>query len=149
MKIDSPRFGSLEVAANKVIEFPAGLPGFENCKRFTLIEVASHVQEVAVLQSVEMPELAFSVTTPDLLGLHYEFALTEDEEKLLGAGSAEDMAVMLILRHEDREELHRRAGDGPVRANLMAPLVINGATMRGLQKVIAKLGCDVTLRSAD
>lgn len=148
MKIDSPRFGSLEVDSNKLIEFPAGLPGFEDCKQFTLIELADRPQAVAVLQSVDQPDLAFSVTTPDLLGLQYEFALSAEEESLLGNPRAEDVAVLLILRREADDELQRRAGDAALRANLTAPLVINGANRRGLQKVIARLGCEVTLRPA-
>ncbi|GAB2900172.1 flagellar assembly protein FliW [Uliginosibacterium flavum] len=149
MKIDSPRFGSLEVDSNKLIEFPAGLPGFETCKHFTLIEVADRPQQVAVLQSVDQPDVAFSVTTPDLLGLQYEFSLSAEEESLLGNPRAEDVAVLLILRREADDELQRRAGDATLRANLTAPLVINGANRRGLQKVIARLGCEVTLRPAD
>lgn len=146
MKIDSPRFGTLEVESNKVIEFPLGLPGFEACKHFTFLEVEQSAQAFAVLQSVEDPLLAFSVTTPDLLGLHYEFELSEDELALLGEGKAEDVAVLLILRKDSNESPHRRAGDVPVQANLTAPLVINVNSMRGLQKVIARLGCEVTLK---
>lgn len=149
MKIDSPQFGSLEVETNKVIEFPLGLPGFEECKRFTLIEVEGHQQEVALLQSVDQPDVAFSVTTPDLLGLEYAFSLNEEEEKVVGGGRPEDVAVMLILRQESVGEPNRPTGSSSVRANLMGPLVINVATMRGIQKVIARLGCDVTLRPAD
>jgi flagellar assembly factor FliW len=149
MKVDSPRFGSLEVEANKLIEFPAGLPGFESCKQFTLIEVADRPQQMAVLQSVEQSDLAFAVTTPDLLGLNYEFALTEEEEVLLDHPRSEDVVVLLILRREEDAASHRRAGDASLRANLTAPLVINGASRRGLQKVIARLGCEVTLKPAE
>lgn len=147
MKVDSPRFGSLEIESNKVIDFPVGLPGLEECKRFTMIEVDSNPQVFAFLQSLDHPEVAFSITTPDMLGLHYEFTLTEDEQQLLQATKAEDVAVMLILRADDSP--HRRQSDLPVRANLMAPLVINAQSRIGIQKVIAKLGCDVTLRPAD
>lgn len=141
MKIDSPRFGSLEVAPSKVIEFPAGLPGLEGCKQFTLIEVAEREHEIAVLQSIDDPAIALPVTTPDLLGLHYEFELSAEEEAALGKASPQDIAVMLVLRAGDASEPH-----GAARANLMAPLVINTATMRGLQKVIARLGCELTLK---
>lgn len=148
MKIDSPRFGSLDVEGKKLIEFPAGLPGFEESKRFTLIELTSSQQAVAVLQSVDMPEVAFSVTTPDFLGLHYEFALTDSEEALLGNPRAEDVAVLLILRRDEPLEAKPAVADAPVRANLMAPLVINCASMKGFQKVIARMGCELTLRPA-
>lgn len=149
MQIDSPRFGSLEVPTNKLIDFPSGLPGFDDCKQFTLVEVEGKSQVLAVLQSADHPEVAFSVTTPDLLGLHYEFTLSAEEEDLLQASSADDIAVMLILRPDEPDVQHRRVADVPIKANLMAPLVICATSMRGLQKVIARMGCDVTLRPAD
>ena len=34
MKIDSPRFGTLQVAPDRIIEFPCGIPGFEDLRRF-------------------------------------------------------------------------------------------------------------------
>lgn len=147
MKIDSPSFGSLEVENNKIIEFPLGLPGFEDCKHFTLLEGNTAPQSVAYLQSVDQPELAFSVTTPDLLGVHYEFDLSDEEIGLLKAERPEDLAVMVILR-EDKAE-RRRANDLPFKANLTAPLILNARSRRGLQKVIARLGCEVTLRPAE
>ncbi|PAT00565.1 MAG: flagellar biosynthesis protein FliW [Candidatus Dactylopiibacterium carminicum] len=133
MKIDSPRFGTLEVESNKLIEFPLGLPGLENCRTFSMLEMESAKQVVAVLQSMDDPDVAFSVTTPDLLGLHYEFDLTEDEERLLGVSKVEDLAVLLILRagEKDGESVH---------ANLVAPLVINMEGRKGLQKVMHAWG---------
>lgn len=144
MHIESPRFGSLEVDAEKLIEFPAGLPGFEDCKKFTLLEVGEDAAapSVGVLQSVDHPEVAFSIAEPDQFGLHYEFALTAEEEELLRVKRAEDVAVLLILRRDV-------SVDPPVKANLMAPLVINAAARIGMQKVIGRIGCDITLRPAD
>jgi flagellar assembly factor FliW len=145
MKIESPRFGSLEVDADKMIEFPAGLPGFEDCRKFTLLELEEGKQGVGVLQCVDRPEVAFSVAEPGQFSLHYEFALSEEEEKTLAVERVEDVAVFLILRHDDGSMT-----DGPpVKANLMAPLVINAAKRVGIQKVIGRVGCDVTLRAAD
>jgi len=144
MKIESPRFGSLEVDADKLIEFPAGLPGFEDCKKFTLLEIGeTKSPSVGVLQSVERPEVAFSVAVPDQFGLHYEFALTEDEEKQIDATRIEDVVVLLILRRDESQ-----TPGVPVKANLMAPLVINVVKRLGLQKIIGCVGCDVTLRAA-
>lgn len=144
MRIESPRFGSLDVDADKLITFPAGLPGFEDCKRFSLLELeVTSGPGVGVLQSVERPEVAFSVAEPDQFGLHYEFALTEDEEALLRVSKPEDVTLLLILRRTEPA-----SSEPPVKANLMAPLVINTANRVGLQKVIGRIGCDVTLRPA-
>ncbi len=147
MKIESPRFGSLEVDADKLIVFPAGLPGFEDCKKFTLLEIGeTKSPSVGVLQSVERPEVAFSVAVPDQFGLHYEFTLTEDEEKLIRVSRIEDIVVLLILRRNDSSQTPTEVA---VKANLMAPLVINVAQRIGLQKIIGCVGCDITLRATD
>lgn len=144
MQIESTRFGSLEVDPAKVIHFPGGMPGLESCKQFTIIELAgASGPGVAVLQSVDQPDVAFSVTVPDQIGLHYEFTLTEEEEQLLRASDPKEIAVLLILRREDGSD------DGGIKANLMAPLVINAASRIGIQKVIGKMGCDITLKAAD
>ncbi len=143
MKIDSPRFGTLEVDANKLIEFPQGLPGLEACRRFTMLEVEASRQAVGVLQCVDDPEVALSVTTPELLGLHYELTLSDEEQALLGVARPEDLAVLLILRRNDEDAAQ------PVRANLMAPLVVNVERRIGLQRVIARMGCELTLRPLD
>lgn len=143
MRIESPRFGSLEINPDTIISFPAGMPGFEDCRRYAMIEVGSESgPAVAVLQGVDRPELAFSVTEPDQIGLHYEFTLTEEEEQVLRAKEASEIAVLLILRQEHDP----KAG---VHANLMAPLVINASTRIGIQKVIGRIGCDITLTAKD
>ena len=150
MRIDSPRFGSLEVEADKLIEFPAGIPGFEASKRFTLIELGEQRPVLAVLQSADEPDVAFSVTSPDVLGLHYELTLTAEEEATLKATNPDDITVMLIVRGDDDDEQpNRRQGDLPVKANLTAPLIINMSARIGLQKIIGKLGCDITLKAAE
>ncbi|HSD39180.1 MAG TPA: flagellar assembly protein FliW [Rhodocyclaceae bacterium] len=145
MKIESPRFGSLDIDADKLIDFPGGLPGFEDCKKFTLLEMGEgKTSGVGILQSVDHPEVAFSVAEPGQFGLHYEFSLTEDEERLLRVSRIEDVAVFLILHRGDGA-----TSDVPVKGNLMAPLVINAAQRIGIQKVIGRVGCDVTLRAKD
>lgn len=146
MRIDSPGLGSIEVEANKLIEFPLGIPGFESCKRFLLAELGPTDHALALFQGVDDPEAGFSVTSPEAMGLHYEFELSEEEQALLEVERSDDIAVMLILRRS--ESTGNENGNPPVQANLMAPLVINVAARKGLQKVIARLGCEVTLKPA-
>lgn len=143
MQIDSPQFGTIEVADDKLIHFPGGLPGFEDCHRFALIHPDAEQPRVFYLQSVDQPDVAFSIASPDQFGLHYEFTLTDAELAAIGLQRAEDAVVMVILRRDAAE-----AG-GALRAILTAPLVINLDARKGLQKTIANIGCDITLRSAD
>ena len=147
MKIKSPDFGTVEVADDRIIEFPAGLPGFEQCRRFALVHEEGREPEVFLLQSADDPEVAFSVTAPGRLGVNLEFDLTDDDLALLkldSIGKADDVAVVIIIRSQKAEEAGP-AGAG-LSANFMAPLVINTRARLGMQKVISRLGCEITLR---
>jgi flagellar assembly factor FliW len=147
MQSKSPVFGNAEVADDKVIDFPAGLPGFEHCRRFALVHEEGREPDVFLLQSVEDAEVAFSVTGPEQLGINFEFSLTDEEVETLQLKAPEEAAVVVIVRKEGADEAGP-ASTG-LRANFMAPLVINVASRRGLQKVIGRLGCEILLRAQD
>lgn len=142
MKIETPMLGAIEVSDDKVIEFPAGLPGFEHCHRFVLVHEEGSEVTVFQLQSADEPDVVFSLTGPERFGITYEFALSDEEVAALQLDRPEDALVAIIVRKD---------GDDPatagLRANFMAPLVINVGARRGLQKIINKLGCDIVLRA--
>ncbi len=145
MDIESPVLGKVEIDDDKLIEFPHGLPGFEDCKRFALVHDEAAGAELFMLQSADVPDLMFAVAGPESLGVNYEFSLSDEEVADLMLDKPEDAAVAVILRKEDGAPSSPESTG--MRANFMAPLVINVAARRGLQKIINKLGCDVTLRS--
>lgn len=139
MKISSPVVGEVEVSPERVITFPAGLPGFEACRQFTLLHSeGNEAPTLFILQSLDDTEVAFTVTPPDIFGLNYEFTLSDTEVDDLQLTDPADAMVLLIVRSD---------ADNPVHANVMAPLVINSATRRGLQKIIGKVDTSVTLKA--
>ena len=147
MKIESPRFGTLVVEPARIIEFPRGLAGFENCKRFSLFHPEGEQPAYFILQSLDDAALAFHIADPAQFGFAYEIVLSDDEAADLGAGAGErrvansaanavvnssaQLAVMVLLSKEG-------AGQ-PMRANLNGPLILNPDTRRGLQHVFARL----------
>lgn len=143
MHIDSPAFGPIDVDADKIIEFPYGLPGFETCQQFTFVEDGDS-GVVLQMQSVDDPSVVFSVTDPKMLGVNYEFSLSDDEVDTLALASPTDAAVAVIVRKDSGSGSPADAG---LKANFMAPLVINTVERRGIQKVMEKVGCDITLRA--
>ena len=143
MHIDSPAFGPIDVDTDKIIEFPHGLPGFENCQHFTFVEDGDS-GAVLQMQSVDDPAVVFSVTDPKTLGVNYEFALSDEEVSTLALTSAADAAVAVIVRKDNGNGSPADAG---LKANFMAPLVINTVSRRGMQKVMERVGCDITLRA--
>lgn len=145
MKIESPVLGTIEVADDKIIAFPRGLSGFEGSTRFALLHDEESDSGLFLLQSADDPEVVFSVTNPVALGIHYEFELDSEESQLLQLERPEQAVVLVILRKKD-EELDSPATAG-MTANFMAPLVLNVESRYGLQKVIPRLGCEITLRA--
>lgn len=140
IRIESPRFGTLEVSPERVIEFPAGLPGFEDAKRFSLFHPEGDDPKYFVLQSLDIPDLAFHVADPSRLGFTYEITLSDDESAAIGMKDPADAVVTVILAKTSGVA-------GPLQANLNAPLVINLATRKGIQHVFSRLDYQITLRS--
>lgn len=146
MKIESPVLGTVDIADEKLIDFPAGLSGFEGLRRFALLhDEDAGTGELFLLLAVDAPDLMFSVTNPANIAVHYELRLTDEESETIGLDDPSQAAVLVILRRGDAD------GDAPdsagLRANFMAPLIVNLETRRGLQKIMSRVDCEVTLRS--
>ena len=84
MKIKSPEFGTVEVADDRIIEFPAGLPA-EQCQRFALVHEEGREAEVFLLQAVDDPEVAFGHCS---VAWASEFVLSDEDMALLKLGEA-------------------------------------------------------------
>ena len=133
MKIDSPRFGTLDVAPDRVIEFPLGLPGFEDLRRFSVFHPETPADPVYfILQSVDDPAVAFHIADPGRFGFGYEIHLSDQEAATIALADPADAAVAVLLIRDG----------GPLRANLDAPLVINTRSRLALQYVCDKVGTD-------
>lgn len=137
MSIDTPCAGVLTVAPERVIEFPRGLPGFEDERRYTLFH-AEHAEGAApryfILQSLDDAAVAFSIADPALFGFNYEITLADDEAAALELASPAEAAVVVMLVKD---------GD-QMRANLKAPLVLNLRARRGIQHVFSRLNYQLT-----
>lgn len=141
MKIDSPRFGALEIAPDKVIDFPNGLLGFESVRRFSLFHPEGATVSYFILQSLDDPELAFNIADPALFGFDYEITLSDDEDAAIGLTNPDDAIVMVILAKDGENQ--------ELRANFSAPLVLNLHTRKALQHVFSRLNYQVTLKSSE
>ena len=121
---ETSRFGSLEVAEDKLIEFPAGLLGFPDVKRYVLLDYEE--TPVKWLQAIDDPHVAFIVMDPTLLVQDYVINLDVAMRQALELETEEDLAVLAIVRVEE----------GKVLANLKGPLLFNSRLKIGLQAVL-------------
>jgi reactive intermediate/imine deaminase len=132
MKIDSLRFGTLEASPDQFIEFPDGLPGFENLHRYSLFYPEGQVDPASflIMQSVDDPAVAFDVANPARFGYDYQIVLTDEQCATIGLTNSTDAVVAVMLVKDVTCGL-------PTSAGLYAPLVINTRTRRGLQVTIS------------
>ncbi len=123
ISFDTTRFGRLEVGKDKVIDFPTGLIGFPDTKRFIMMDYKD--TDLKWLQAVDDPDLAFIVTQPDDLFPDFSVKVENATKKLIGIENEEDIVILAILRVEEEN----------VTANLQGPLVINSINKKGMQIV--------------
>jgi flagellar assembly factor FliW len=113
LTIDSSRFGSLEIPAEDVIEFPNGLIGLGG-KRYALV-AGSEDGAFRWLHSLDDPSMALPVANPWAFFADYEVELSDSDSATITADPA-DVAVWVTVR------AGRELSD--FYANLKAPIVI-------------------------
>jgi flagellar assembly factor FliW len=116
--LHSSRFGTLELPADAVLEFPNGLIGLGG-SRFALL-AREEDSAFLWLHSLEDPELAVPVTNPWRFFGSYEVELSDDEAERIGIGDADETSVYVIVRSAEALE--------DFCANLAAPILIAGHT---------------------
>ncbi|MBQ9376429.1 MAG: flagellar assembly protein FliW [Schwartzia sp.] len=129
-KINTVRFGELEIDEAKIVRCEEGLPAFEDEHEFLILPYESD-SPYTFLQSAKTPELAFLLAIPFVFFPDYEFQLDDDVAKKLDIQGADDILLYVLLTIPGG-----RIAD--MTANLMAPLVINKRTFQGKQVVLEK-----------
>jgi flagellar assembly factor FliW len=141
LTFESSRFGTVEIAADAVIEFPSGLIGLGG-SRYALVS-ADTDGAFHWLHSLEDASLALPVTNPWLFFDEYAVELSDDDTERVGsqnpdvwvtvrAGSSpSDFSANLrapILVAEGRgHQVINEASDAPVRAPLFAGDAVEAA----------------------
>lgn len=128
MRIQTTRFGEVEINDAAILTFPQGLYGFEQRRQFCLIDHRPD-SPLKWLQSVEDPALAFVVMNPFEYFPDYEVLIPDDEADELELTDPNQTIVLTIVAIP---------GDPyQMTANLIAPLVINGDTKRARQIILS------------
>jgi len=127
MHAQTTRFGSIEVKDESIMQMPEGLLGFEECKRFVLLEEEPD-SLFRWFQSLDQPELAFILINPLDFYPDYDVELSDEQAIKLGLDDPSE-AVMFTTVSINREK-------GQVTTNLLGPIVFNIRTLRGKQLVL-------------
>ncbi|WP_035382817.1 flagellar assembly protein FliW [Ferriphaselus sp. R-1] len=145
MKLTLPRFGSQEVSFSQdsIIEFPNGLPGFEDCKRFKLLHRDDgHEPRVFWLQSIDEPEVVFSITDPSQIKLSYNVKLSDEEADTLRVDENDDICLAVMLSHPLGES--GEVAMDKVAALTRSPIAINITKRRAIQKSLVNPDLTIT-----
>lgn len=126
MRVESTRFGTIEVSAEDVIRFEQGLLGFEGYHEYVLIQ-QDPSSPFSFLQSLDDPDLTFVVVDPLWLRPDYRVRVREEDLARLDLQPEDDVTVLAIVTVPKDPKA--------MTANLMAPLLINGRTRQAMQHV--------------
>lgn len=129
MKIETRKFGEIDIEKEKIIHMPSGLPGFPGKHRFTLIE-RKETKPFCWYQSVEDPDLALILISPYIIKPDYSI----DIKPILNLTSWNsngkgEFAVFVVVN----------ASSGTfnnITANLIGPIVINANKREAYQLLL-------------
>lgn len=138
-----------QVDPEKIITFPQGLPGFEDDHRFTLFhnsdgKTEDESNKLFWLESLDTPDVRFTVVDPTLYGLNYVIDLNDEEEALLQSKDPNQILVLLMLARNDENDPTKPK----VHANIAGPILINTENRFALQKVLTRSRVEVNIVGA-
>jgi flagellar assembly factor FliW len=128
-RVQSDQLGEVEVDEEAVIHFPEGIPGFEECRDFVLIE-DEELAPFRWLQSLDDGAIAFVVVDPLVIFPGYEVQLGPAETAAIRVTEADSALVQVILT----------LSEDPMQttANLQGPLLINANKNLGCQVLLTR-----------
>ncbi len=127
MKVKTTRFGELEVNPNDVLTFSEGLLGFENLKKYFVVDPGDSTL-ILWLQSTEDDKVAFPIIEPKIFKPDYIAKLLPADLNGLELETLQTAKLYSILTIP--------ANVTEMSANLKAPVVVNSAKKVGKQIVL-------------
>lgn len=120
MLIQTSRFGPVTLNQEDLLEFPEGILGFNNLRKFVLLDDPND-EIFAWLQSCEVPGIAFPILEPELFVQNYQVALTKHDLEAL------QLVPQLDFKGKTRYFAIVTIPEDPTQmtANLKAPIVVN------------------------
>ena len=141
LTFESSRFGTVEIAADAVIEFPAGLIGLGG-SRYALVS-ADTDGAFHWLHSLEDASLALPVTNPWLFFDEFAVELSDDDTERVGSQSPDvwvtvrtgsspsdfsaNLRAPILVADGRGHQVINEASDAPVRAPLFAGDAVEAA----------------------
>ena len=129
MVVQSTRFGDLDATDEQIMEFPQGMPGFPDEKKFALMPYKAD-SPFFILQSMADANLTFLMINPFAFFNDYEFTLDDGLIAELGVTPDNEPVVFNIVTVKDTVE--------NMTVNLAGPVLVNVRDRKAAQLVIEK-----------
>lgn len=136
MKLNTVRFGEVDIDENRIFDFKMPIIGFDNLKKFVIIEPNKDTL-FKWLQSVEDSALAFPIISVAALNFDYTIDIPDNVVEKLKIENVESLLVMNITSIPQ---------DDPkgTTINLLAPLIFNIDNQSAGQIVLSGSGYDIS-----
>ena len=127
MKITNGIIGDIEVEEGSVIEFPEGMLGLPQFKRYIIVR-DPNAEPFLRLQCVDEPSIGFLTIDPAFADTGYkDYVLAQDPDNQILDPAEEIVMLVVCIVSADGSDLT---------CNLQAPVIINHKTMKGRQIVL-------------
>lgn len=124
MRINTSRFGRIDVDAGDIIRFPSGLPGLEDCREWALLADSTN-DALGWLQCTTRGDMALAVVSPRRFVPDYQVRIPRSELTPLAISDISQAQVVVVVGKTDTT----------LTLNLKAPIVINLEARTGRQVV--------------
>ena len=129
IKINTRKFGNLEIEEDKVINFPKGIPGFPEHIRYTLLS-KEETHPFCWLQSIDDPNLALIVIDPYIFKPDYNLECESVIESMKWGDIDDKELLVFVVVSFSEGEVQK------ITANLMGPIIVNPIKHEAVQVVL-------------
>lgn len=133
MRVETKPYGLIDVDERQQILFPFGILGFEQLKKYVLLDAQQ--QPFYWLQSIDVVDVAFVLINPRIFRPDYELQVDEEELKEIDIQSPGDILDFTIVTIPENAS--------KMTANLQGPIIINRRSRVGRQSISLNPECKV------
>ena len=129
MVAETKFFGKIDIEDDKIIEFPMGIIGYENLKKFALIYDSEKEKrsKISWLQSMEEPLMVLPVINP--IDITEEYTPIIEDELTKTIGDPADADILILVTMSIPSDITKMT------ANLKAPIIINTVNRQAMQVI--------------
>lgn len=134
MKVETTRFGEINIENDKVISVPEGILGFPSSRRYIILDHYKKEVPFKWFQSLDDPSLAFVIIDPMLFKPDYMIDDQMPEISDIIESDSDELLVLTIVTILKKP--------WQITANLLSPIIINISTKVAKQVVLLDSGYD-------